>query len=69
MDCKRYSQEEIKSHFRNKKCLECDEGTLVYYGTTNDGWTYKYSCDNCQTRYEFTESDMGQTLPLLESNA
>jgi len=67
MEGKTYSQEEIKSKFRNDKCLECPDGNI--YREAGGGWVSRYSCDSCNTRYEFQESDMGQTLPRLESNA
>ena len=65
MEGKTYSQNEISEKFRNKKCLECTEGILVLISS---GWVSKYKCTNCNIRYEFQESDMGQSLPYLESN-
>ena len=64
-----YSQEEIKSKFRKNKCLECIDGKLLYDGILPSGWIAKYKCSKCGIIYEFTESDMGQTLPYLESDA
>lgn len=69
MQDKEYSQDEIKSKFRKKKCLECDKGNLIYNSALSSGWVHRYGCDNCNTKYEFQESDMGQTLPSLKSNA
>lgn len=69
MKGKEYSQEIIRNKFRLKICPECDEEKLVPNGHTDSGWILKYKCISCKTRYEFTESDMGQTLPRLESNA
>ena len=64
-----YTQEDIDSKFRNNKCLECKDGELDYTGSSPDGgWVSYYQCDNCHTQYQFQETDMGQTLPYLESN-
>jgi len=65
---KEYSQDEIRSKFRKKECLECKNGNLISNGTLSGGWVSKYKCDKCGINYEFTESDMGQTLPFLESD-
>jgi hypothetical protein len=56
--------------FRNKECLECDNGILTYTGSSpNGGWVAYYKCIVCGTKYNFTESDMGQTMPHLDSDA
>jgi hypothetical protein len=64
---KEYTQHEISSKFRKKICLECENGKLEYNG--HKDWIEFYKCDSCKTKYEFQETDMGQTLPRLESNA
>lgn len=70
MKNKTYTQEEINSKFRKKECLECESGKLHRADTSQSGgWVAYYNCDKCNTRYEFQETDMGQTLPYLESNA
>lgn len=70
MQGKIYNQDEINSKFRKKECLECKSGNLNYVGSSpNGGWVSYYKCDKCNTRYSFQETDMGQTLPHLVSNA
>jgi ferredoxin-like protein FixX len=66
---KQYSQDEIRNKFRQRNCLECETGKLQSMGTSSGGWVYIYKCDKCNTKYEFQETDMGQTLPYLESDA
>ena len=67
MNGKEYTQDEIRDKFRNHICIEC-EGNELTFDVVN-GWVSKYKCPDCGINYEFTESDMGQTLPHLESNA
>ena len=66
---KTYSQDEINSKFRKDECLECEEGKLKYtYSSPDGGWMSYYKCGKCGAKYKFQETDMGQTLPHLESN-
>jgi hypothetical protein len=65
---KEYSQEEINEKYHQGICPEC-EGKLRYNGTTNQGWTYKSTCDSCHTNFLFDQSDMGQTLPYLRKDS
>jgi len=65
-----YSQEDIFHKFRNKKCLECEDVELESKGSSpNGGWVYYYECNSCAVKYEFQESDMGQSQPYLISDA
>lgn len=66
---KKYSEKEIFSKFINHECLECSAGDLIYTGTKNNGWTCLYTCNNCGVKYEYEDSDMGQTPPYLKSDA
>ena len=50
--------------------MECDCGKIKYTGSSpNGGWVSYYECESCKTKYEWQDSDMGQTLPDLRSNA
>jgi len=53
-----------------KRCLECVKGKVIHTGNSpQGGWVAYYTCDCCGTNYEYQDSDMGQTLPSLRSNA
>tara|TARA_R110000850_G_scaffold26227_1_gene75212 strand:- start:263 stop:709 length:447 start_codon:yes stop_codon:yes gene_type:complete len=66
----KYSQDKIDSKFRKEECLECNDGKLNYTGSSDfGGWVMYHKCDKCNIKYEFQETDMGQTQPYLVSNA
>jgi hypothetical protein len=67
-----YTLQEIKDKWwaKDKECLECESGKLECTGSSPDGgWVVYYKCNKCDTKYEWQDSDMGQTLPDLRSNA
>jgi len=70
---KSYSLQEIQKLWwagQIKRCLECVKGKVIHTGNSpQGGWVAYYTCDCCGTNYEYQDSDMGQTLPSLRSNA
>jgi RNase P subunit RPR2 len=49
-------------------CVECG-GSLSRNDDYdyNSEWWISYTCDDCGTKFRYMPSDMGQTLPALES--
>ena len=70
---KDYSYQEIKDIWYKhdcKKCIECGGENVKYTGSSpHGGWVSYYECEDCKTKYEWSDSDMGQTIPSLSSDA
>lgn len=60
---KKYSIRE-SYNFNGKVCPECF-GILKYDGSKEDGWTEQYHCIFCKEKFEYIQSDMGQSDPYL----
>lgn len=66
MSKKKYSLVDIHRFIARKKCPECDYPLKHTGNSPNGGWVYYYSCVGCSRKFEFQDSDMGQSLPSLE---
>jgi|GEM_PF-1577256 len=68
---KSYTLKDVKTKWtsNSKKCIECNEGSLIKTRSENNGWVDIFNCDKCSLEYKFTHSDMGQTKFSLTSNA